>query len=161
MKYQISLKSVNKLLQSFNNQKVVFSNCEIFKMCDFHNNSLLETFKLEPGKKACSIWSTPMLPSKVVFHLKLSSIKLKYVCQLKVQSGYTGKYNFLIRRTPPDQGQFIFVNSQYNHFKGTLSPHKNFSYMKHMDPLSTKKQQKKSSEFYNPLKNTSKFNFPC
>ena len=40
-------------------------------------------------------------------------------------------------------------------FKGTLSPHEIFSYMKHMDPLSTKK----SSEFHNPLKNTLKVQF--
>ena len=37
MKYQISLKSFNQLLQSFNNQKVIFSNCEIFKLWDFQN----------------------------------------------------------------------------------------------------------------------------
>ena len=29
---------LNELFQSFNNKKVIFSNCEIFKMCDFHKN---------------------------------------------------------------------------------------------------------------------------
>ena len=37
IKYQISLKSLNQLLQSFNNQKVRFSKCEIFKLWDFQN----------------------------------------------------------------------------------------------------------------------------
>ena len=43
--------------------------------------------------------------------------------------------------------------------KRTLSPHKIFSYMKHMDPLSTKKPSKNSSEFLTPLKNALKVQF--
>ena len=43
--------------------------------------------------------------------------------------------------------------------KGTLSPHKNFSYMKHIDPLSTKKPSKNSSEFFNPPINALKVQF--
>ena len=43
--------------------------------------------------------------------------------------------------------------------KGTLSPHKKISYMKHMDPLSTKKPSKNSSDFFNLPKNALKVQF--
>ena len=46
-----------------------------------------------------------------------------------------------------------------NYLKGTLSPHKNFSYMKHIDPLSTKKPSKNSSDFFNLPKNAIKVQF--
>ena len=52
--------------------------------------------------------------------------------------------------TGPNNIKYQFV------LKGTLSPHKNFSYMKHMAPLSTKKTSKKSSEVFNPPKNALK-----
>ena len=50
-------------------------------------------------------------------------------------------------------------NNNRRYIKGTLSPHKNFSYMKHMDPLSTKNPSKNSSEFLTPLKNALKVQF--
>ena len=43
--------------------------------------------------------------------------------------------------------------------KGTLSPHKKISYMKHMDLLSTKNPSKNSSEYFNPPKNVLKVSF--
>ena len=43
--------------------------------------------------------------------------------------------------------------------KGTLSPHKKISYMKHMDPLSTKNPSKNTSEFFNPPKKALKVQF--
>ena len=46
-----------------------------------------------------------------------------------------------------------------NYLKGTLSPHKKISYMKHIDPLSTKKHLKNSSEFLNRPKNALKVLF--
>ena len=52
-----------------------------------------------------------------------------------------------------------WVGEEHESIKGTLSPHKNCSYMMHMDPMSTKKQEKKSSEFYNPLKKALKVQF--
>ena len=59
-------------------------------------------------------------------------------------------------------GMFLnfFVCSLLSHeLKGTLSTHKKFSYMMHMDPLSTKKPLKNSSEFFNSPKNALKVLF--
>ena len=43
--------------------------------------------------------------------------------------------------------------------KGTLSPNKKISFMRHMEPLSTKKHLKNSSEFLNRPKNALKVLF--
>ena len=56
-------------------------------------------------------------------------------------------------------GKRGFVPILQQNFKGTLSPRKIFSYMKHIDPLSTKKPSKNSSDFFNLPKNALKVQF--